>query len=348
MRSRATTRRRSRCCCRSSPIRRACASISISSSITPTTLRATSRCRNRRSGATLVAAWSAALERLAADPQARAARPPDRADRAGRAREARCAEGARPGGAAEADPRRGRARGSRHARSVLAPGGDQRGGGSSDRRRPVRGVRHAAPGGARALAFAVLFHAGPRRQREEARRQGRGGRLGRKGLRRGAGSRDATAVGRALRGAAGRADAAGRRAHREGRGAGDRRARARARNVLRAQPARARARRQEPREMERGATRHRPRRAAACAPTWRACARSCRPPIPRARPAIRCCNRRRGEARDAGPAHALRRSQRAGRKARRLLDVAAHRASIATAAATPAPRTSDCTSSACR
>ncbi len=97
---------------------------------------------------------------------------------------------------------------------------------------------------------------------KRARRQGGRGRLGREGLRRVDRTRDAAAMGVALRRAAGRTDAAGRDAHREGRGAGHRRTRARSRYVLRAQSARAGAGGEESREMEQGQP---PRRRSAAA-----------------------------------------------------------------------------------
>jgi thiol-disulfide isomerase/thioredoxin len=98
--------------------------------------------------------------------------------------------------------------------------------------RPARRVRRAAHRRTRALEHALLRDARPRRQRPQARRQGRCRRLGGEGLRRGHRTGDAAAVGRELRQRAGRPDAGSRGAHREGRRAGDRRAGSRTRHLL--------------------------------------------------------------------------------------------------------------------
>ena len=67
-RRRTTTAPGSISCFRCSPIARSRARISILLSITPTTLSATSRCRNPQNAPGLVEAWNAALDRVAADP----------------------------------------------------------------------------------------------------------------------------------------------------------------------------------------------------------------------------------------------------------------------------------------
>ena len=218
------------------------------------TSSATSRCRSRAS-AQLVGAWDAALQRFVADASLSADRPAVGRRSARRAREARHARRRSSRSAAgERARRRSRAAKGRpptptRAKSVIS-GAAQRAG----RRRPLRRVRRAAQRGAHASRNAVLLHARPRRQREEARRQGGRGRLARKGLRRGERSGDAPAMGRRLRQHADRSHARRRRAHREGGGAGDRRTRSRARHVLRPQPSRARAHGQEARRLEQGRT----------------------------------------------------------------------------------------------
>ncbi len=134
-------------------------------------VRATSRRRRSPRARELAADWNAALERFVAD---RALSTADRLS----AVSAQIAlakldtpKGALPDPAAATRARPGGARRSRDDRSLRAAGGDQRSSRRAVRRRPDARLRRAARGRAQALAFAVLLHARPRRQRQKARRQ---------------------------------------------------------------------------------------------------------------------------------------------------------------------------------
>ena len=93
---------------------------------------------------------------------------------------------------------RGAEGGPGYGRRLCAPIGDQRGRGGPRRGRSAGGIGCAPHPRAHALSFAVLLHARPRRQCEEAGRQGRRARLGAESLRRRGRSGHAAAVGREL------------------------------------------------------------------------------------------------------------------------------------------------------
>ncbi len=171
----------------------------------------------------------------------------------------------------------------------------------------------AAHRGARALAHTVLPHAGPRREREEARRQGGRGRVDGESVRRGERSRDASAVGRRLRQHADRSRARRCGAHRARGDPGDRRARAGSRYVLRPQSQVAR---EDGEKAPRLEQRQRARRSVA--PHSRAArsvsARSCLPATPPGLRATACGVRRRADAPEAKAPRAGESRRRFGRR----------------------------------
>ncbi len=130
--------------------------------------------------AQLTRAWNAALERLAADPNLS---PLDRLTTVS-AQVALAKLDAPKGKVPEALQKRVRdesARAVEAARDPYARRGREPGGGNAGRRRTARRVRCAAEDRNRAVEYALLLYARPRAQRQGARRQGRCGRLGRKG-----------------------------------------------------------------------------------------------------------------------------------------------------------------------
>ena len=233
-------------------IRRSSARASTSSPATRARSPGTSALPKSDGRAALVAAWDAVLVRLAADASLSAA---DRLSAVGgRIDLARLDAGdAQASRAAACQRARGRCPRRQGDDEPLRPrDGDQRRRVRAGVGGPSRRIGRAAHCRARALEHAVLRDARPREQRQEARRQGGRGRLGREGLRSGHRPGDAAAVGRELRRHARRPDAGGHRPDREGRRPGDRRARARPRHLLRPQPPLPRADGEEARRLEQG------------------------------------------------------------------------------------------------